>query len=268
LLPAQQKLIVQRVRNGAGLVVLGGNHSLGPGGYAGTTLDEILPVVLGDREIGQVNDVSLPTLTPDGAHHQVFANISPFFPTEQGEAKVTGLPPLLGYTRIERAKPGATVLATFNGESPPMPVLAVQPVDRGRTAVFCGDTTRNWQQGPRAMDRESPFLRFWGQMVRWLAGRTVTVEAQASITAMTDTAQYEPGEQIRLTAVVRDDQGEGAAGARVSGKIRNPAGRPDAITLTTVAGPAGHYAAEFEPQVAGTYKLVVETKLGDQTLTT
>ena len=50
----------------------------------------------------------------------------------------------------------------------------------GRSAVFCGDTTRKWQQGPRALDQESPFLQFWGQMIRWAAGRASDVEAMGA----------------------------------------------------------------------------------------
>src|SRR3972149_5248209 len=52
--PEVQRLFVQRVRDGAGLIMLGGYHSLGPGGYAGTPLGKVLPVLLGNREIGQV----------------------------------------------------------------------------------------------------------------------------------------------------------------------------------------------------------------------
>ena len=33
--------------------MLGGYHSLGPGGYGGTPLGEVLPVLLGSRDIGQ-----------------------------------------------------------------------------------------------------------------------------------------------------------------------------------------------------------------------
>lgn len=265
LKPAVQRLLVERVRQGAGLVMLGGNHSLGPGGYAGTPLGEILPVVLGDRQIGQVTEPSLPTLTPDGTHHPILANIADFFPSTQGPAKIAGLPPLSGYTRVRQA-PGGTVLARLSAQPDSMPVLAVQPVGDGRTAVFCGDTTRKWQQGPRAAGQQSPFLRFWGQMVRWLAGRTVAVEAQAGIAASTDKAAYQPGEQIRVSAVVRDQRGEGAAGVEVRAKIRNPAGRPDQVVLTTVPGPSGHYGATFDPQVAGTYQIVVQTEVGHQTL--
>jgi len=262
----QQELILKRIQDGAGLVMLGGYHSLGPGGYAGTPLGDALPVLVGAREIGQVNDPFLPTLSPDGTHHPIFANIASFFPTRQGDAKVAGLPPLQGCTRVQRARPGATVLATCLAEGD-MPVLAVQPVGKGRTAVFTGDTTRKWQQGPRAMGQESPFLRFWGQMVRWLAGRSEEVKREASIVGATDKGYYEPEELIRISAIVRDTEGEGTGKAKVEAKIRGPGGRPDLVTLTTVPGPAGHYSGTFEPKVAGPYEIEVAAELDEQTLT-
>jgi uncharacterized membrane protein len=265
--PEQQKLFVQRVRDGAGVVMLGGYHSLGPGGYAGTPLGEILPTLLGDREIGQVTDPFLPTLSPDGAHHPIFANIADFFPTESSEPKVAGLPPLLGCTRVGPARPGATVLATCGIDAEQPPVLAVQPVDKGRTAVFSGDTTRNWQQGPRAMDQDSPFLQFWGQLVRWLAGRTSEVTTEASVVGSTDKGYYDPQEIITISAVVRDQEGEGTDEATVTAKIKGPAGRPDEVEMTVVPGPGGHYSATYEPTTAGAYEIAVEARLGDLTLT-
>ena len=111
--PEQQELIVKRIRDGAGLIMLGGYHSLGPGGYAGTPLGQALPLLLGGREIGQATDPFLPTLTPEGARHPIFANIAGFFPTAQGEPKMPGLPLFDGCTHVEAARPSATVLATF-----------------------------------------------------------------------------------------------------------------------------------------------------------
>ncbi len=266
--PEQQKLFVQRVRDGAGLIMLGGYHSLGPGGYAGTPIGEVLPVLLGDRDVEQVTDSFLPWLTPEGVRHPIFANIADFFPTQTGEPKVSGLPPLLGGTRVGPARPGATVLATCPLEADQMPVLALQPVGKGRTAVFIGDTTRNWQQGPRAMDQDSPFLQFWGQTVRWLAGRTTEVTAEASVTGSTDKGYYEPEEVITISAVVRDEQGEGTNAAGVAAKIRGPAGRPERVDLSVVPGPGGHYHGTFEPTTPGSYQIVVEARLGELTLQT
>jgi len=264
--PEQQKLMVDRVRAGAGLLMLGGYHSLGPGGYGGTPLGEALPVLLGSRDIGQVTDPFLPLLTPEGTRHPVFANIAGFFPTRAGPAKESGLPELDGCTKVEGLRPGATVLAVHPTEASQMPVLALQPLDKGRTAVFCGDTTRKWQQGPRALDQESPFLRYWGQMVRWLAGRATTVEAKASVTSNTDKGYYEPEEPVRITAVVRDEKGEGTAGAQVLAKVKGPAAQQEEVPLSVAAGPTGHYEGTLQPKTAGRYEIVVESRLGQLTL--
>jgi uncharacterized membrane protein len=264
--PQQQELFARRVRAGAGLVMLGGYHSLGPGGYAGTPLGRILPIALGGREIGQVTEAFLPVLTPEGARHPIFANIAGFFPTQQGKARIAGLPLLDGCTRVEGPRPGASLLAVFSSESGAMPVLAVQPVDKGRAAIFTGDTTRKWQQGPRALDRESPFLRFWGQMVRWLAGRSEAVESKSGIVVSLDKGYYEPDEPVGISATVRDKDGQGTNDAKVTVKIRGPAERSDQVTLSPQPGPAGHYGGTFDPKAAGNYELTVESRLGETTL--
>jgi uncharacterized membrane protein len=260
LKPAVQELIVRRVQEGAGLVMLGGYHSLGPGGYEGTPIGAILPVRLGDRQVGQVDENFLPTLTPEAAVHPILANISEFFPTKNAEPRSAGLPSLDGCTRVGPARPGATVLATHAVGGGAMPVLAVQPVGKGRTGVFTGDTTRKWQQGPRAMDQESPFLRFWGQMVRWLAGRAGNVENQAGVVATADKGYYEPEETVKLEAVVRDQRGEGSNQATVLADVTGP-GQPEQVTLSSQAGAPGHYAGTFEPRGPGKYQVVVQAKL-------
>lgn len=270
LRPDQQKLLVERIRAGAGLVMLGGYHSLGPGGYGSASLGQVLPTVLGSRDVGQVTDAFLPELTPEGVRHPIFAGIADFFPTRsRTEPPEAGLPPLEGCTRVKAARPGATVLAVCPIESPAMPVLAVQPLGAGRTAVFTGDTTRRWQQTPRALGQDSPYLRFWGQLVRWLAGRRESVEAAAGIEASVDRGYYEPDEPVRISAVVRDRQGEAAIGARVTAKIRRTEGTrrgSQTLTLAPTGGPAGHYEATFEPGESGTYKIETTADLDGQRL--
>jgi uncharacterized membrane protein len=265
--PEQQGLIVKRIREGAGLLMLGGYHSLGPGGYADTPLGQSLPVVLGNREIGQATDPFLPMLTPEGARHQIFANIAGFFPNEQGPAKMAGLPMLDGCTKVESARPSATVLAKFTNDKNAMPVLAVQPLEKGRTAVFTGDTTRKWQQGPKAMNQESPYLRFWGQMVRWLAGRSADLAAGANLSATLDKAYYEPEEGIRILATVRDKEGQAAANAKVTAKITSPGGKTATVALSPEPGVVGHYDAVYDPTSPGVYQFELSAKLGEVTLT-
>jgi uncharacterized membrane protein len=266
----QMELIRDRVRAGAGLIMLGGYHSLGPGGYAGTPFDELLPVFVGDREVGQIDEPFQPQLTVEGRQHPIFANIAPFFPTAESLAEIEGLPPLEGSVRVHGAKPTATVLAVhpseMTPENTPMPVVAVQPVGNGRAAIFTGDTTRNWQQTLRSLDRESPFLRFWGQTVRWLAGRSEEVATEAGIVATTDKSYYEPESTVAISAIVRGAEGEATSEARVVAKVIGPHNRHQVAELAPVSGPAGNYRTVFEPEESGRYEFTVEAGLKDQTL--
>jgi uncharacterized membrane protein len=259
--------VAARVREGAGLLMLGGYHSFGPGGYGGTALEPILPVVPGPRDIGQRAEPFLPVLTPDGANHPIFAGIAPFFPTPGAPAKETGLPPLDGCTRVVGPAPGATVLAVAPGEGTPMPVLAVQPVGKGRAVAFTADTTRNWQQTMRALDQETPFLRFWGQVVRWLANRTEGVKAEAGVTARTDRPAYEPDTEVAILAVVRDRDGEGTDAADVSAAVTGPGAPKGPVPLVPVPGNAGHYRGAFEPSRPGAYVARVVAKVDGQAMT-
>jgi len=260
-----QELLLERVREGAGLVMLGGYNTLGPGGYAETPLGAALPVELGGPEIGQVTEPFLPQLTPEGAFHPIFANIADFFPRSGGNPRVAGLPPLSGCTRVGSPRPGSSVLAVCPLEGD-MPVLAVQPWGKGRVAVFTADTTRNWQQGPRVLDQQSPFIQFWGQLVRYLAGRAQEIKAEASVVASTDKAYYQPGEIITISAIVRDSQGEGTHKARVKATIKGPGGRLEQLELGVMPAAAGHYNVPYEPQASGTYELEVTAILEDQEL--
>ncbi|HLN32117.1 MAG TPA: glutamine amidotransferase [Gemmataceae bacterium] len=266
--PEQITLLVKRIRDGAGLLMFGGYHSLGPGGYGGTPLEEILPVLLGAREIGQIPEPFLPVLTPAGRGHGIFANIGKFFPGQNAPPQVEGLPPLDGCVKVLAAKPAANILAVYGTGTvkQPMPVLAVYSSGKGRSAVFTGDTTRNWQQVPRALDQESPFLRFWGQMVRWLANRTESVKTEAGISTQTDKAYYAPDAPITITAVVRDKEGEGTTRAQVSALVKNPRGKEETVPLSAVPGSAGHYSGVFEPRLAGNYEILAEAALGGKTL--
>jgi hypothetical protein len=147
-----------------------------------------------------------------------------------------------------------------------MPVLAIQPAGKGRAAVFTGDTTRNWEQGPRVLGQDTPFLRFWGQMVRWLAGRDDPLSLEAGVEARTDRAYYEPDSTVTIHAVVRDAQGQGASNAQVRAIITGPAQPPPPVDLPPAAGPPGQFTGSFQPDQVGTIQIRVEATLEAQIL--
>jgi uncharacterized membrane protein len=260
--PHAIELLIKWVRDGAGFLAFGGRHALGPGGYGGTAIEGILPVLFGGPDTGQVTEPFLPILTAAGRDHPIFANIGKFFPTSSAPPQAIGLPPLDGCVRVQSAKPGALVLAVHPADGGKMAVLAVAPIGKGRAAVFTGDTTRNWQQVPRAFNQESPFHRFWGQLIRWLANRDEGMKAEAGVTARTDKAYYDLDSRITITALVRDKEGEGTDAAEVNAVIQGPQGVRENVLLTPIGGATGSYEGSFEAKRAGTNEIVVEAKLG------
>lgn len=265
LKPEIQQMIVNRIKSGGGLVMLGGYNSLGPGGYAGTPIGNSLPVVLGSREIGQYTETFQPKLTPDGVQSHIFANIADFFPSELGPAKIDGLPELDGCTKVLASGPGATVLATCPGvvlvDGREMPVLAYQPLGEGRTLVFTADTTRKWQQGPKALNMETPFMQFWGQLVRFLAHRDGQITKEVGCSATVDKAYYDPEESITITATVRNAEGEGTEKAKVTARIILPDGREDTVVLDPIPANKGKYVGVYTPQTTGRLEVKVAAEL-------
>jgi hypothetical protein len=117
---------------------------------------------------------------------------------------------------------------------------------------------------PRALDQKSPFLRFWGQLVRWLANRSQ--DLRAGIEVRTDKGYYDPDAPVTITAIVRDKDGEGVGTAQVTARVKNPEGKEEVVPLALIAGPAGHYEGSHEPKMPGTYEIVAEARLPESTL--
>jgi hypothetical protein len=67
------------VSEGKGLLMIGGYASFGPGGYEGTPVEEILPVFVGPRDIGQETTPFVLKLTPEGLEHPIFYGTIDFF---------------------------------------------------------------------------------------------------------------------------------------------------------------------------------------------
>ena len=165
----QMRQIQQFVRRGGGLLMIGADRGLGPGGYGGTDIEKVLPVEVGPRNQPRDSAPFLPALTKWGREHPVFAGLTAFFPGRQGP----GLPKLPKLTRCVTVaiKPGTTVLAvhpTRRGRRGPVPLLVCHVYGEGRAAVFAADGT--WRLAA-ASDQQCRRVhrRFWVQLVRFLA---------------------------------------------------------------------------------------------------
>ncbi len=268
---SQLKNVQKLVESGGGFVMTGGYSTLGPGKYESTPIEEILPVNLGHgdtrgEDMGQEKSPFKPKLTPDGVVHPIFSGITPFFATAKHPAP-PHMPPLLGCTRVGSVKPGATTLAVHPGrtgpDGKPLVIAAVQRYGRGRTMVFPSDTTWKWYLGLRGLGRDTPYIRFWGQALRWLAGQEVKESEKEGLTVYTDRRYYEPGATVRIYARVRDKEGQATNQANVTAVLTGPTGAVTRRQVPYIPGSTGKYEVDYDPPSPGKYDMLVKAETLD-----
>ena len=242
LSPQQLQSIERAVSEGSGLVMLGGQATFGPGGYAGSSIETVLPVNMGDAGTQQDKNEFVPRLTTVGSTHAAMEGLAGWF----GVAEKAGdkqLPTLLGNVVVGATKAGAEVLLTHpDGKGT---VLAVHRYGKGRSAAFTADTTYRWYLPMRGLGQQSPYTVFWGQLVRWLAGSDVKDRgAGAGVEVIVDKTVFSIGESSRLRALVRDKKGDATKYAQVSLQLtqRNaPQPQKQTLPLTPIALRDGMY---------------------------
>ena len=259
----------EAVLDGRGLLLLGGVTALGPGKYAGTPVEELSPVSLGSATIGQENGEFVWQLADDGEVHPIFSGITQFFPTAAGPADVR-MQNLAGCTRVGARKPIAAVLAahpTAKGpDGKPLTVIAVQNTGSGRSMVVTADTTHRWYLPNRGLGRDNPYVKLWGQAIRWLASEEVKRDQKPGITAYTDKSEYDPGEEVRLVAYIRDPEGQATGDATVYVSIIDASKRRTRLDLPKVDGKLGEYRTTFRPESPGKHQAVFSARQGEAEL--
>ena len=258
LLPAAQASLEKFVLDGGGLLMLGGQNSFGPGKYKGTPVERALPVLVGEITAAQETTQFVPRLTAEGAAHAAMEGLVDWLGVDQ-TAPTKTLPPLRGNVVVAGKKDGATVLAVHadrpGPDGNPQIVLAVQRYGNGRSAAFTADTTNLWYNAMRASGQDSPFNRFWGQLVRWLAGADVRNRQRgAGVDGLLNKSWYQHGESVRVRAIVRDERGDVTELAQVNVRYKR-AGETEwqQMPLSAASARRGLYEATLPSPEKGDY---------------
>jgi uncharacterized membrane protein len=249
--------LAERVRGGVGLMMTGGYHSFGPGGFRATPLADVLPLDIGPAERQNFDepprvDVQLPgpvrmkPAAPLGVNHPIMQL------ADAGDlaAVWNELPPLDGANLIDRRdlKPNAAVLAEADDSRRHPLLVAGQPGD-GRVLAFAGDSTWRWQmQGFGDAHR-----RFWRQAVLWLAKKDEQTEGRVWIKLAGRRVMR--GARVDFTLGVENARGEPAIAARPTVAIETPDGRSVDVRPTRSGD---HWSAIFrETDTPGDYQIKV-----------
>jgi uncharacterized membrane protein len=273
---ASWQAIAERVQKGMGLMMLGGYHSFGPGGFRGSPLADVLPIDIGPAQRQEFNeplrqDVQLKgplhmrPVAPLGARHPVMqigaVPGSAGGSTGDATANWSTLPPLDGANRIERSelKPNAQVLAEAD-DPQKHPLLIAGQAGDGRVLAFAGDSTWRWQMGGFG----DAHRRFWRQCVLWLTKKDEQTQGRVWIRLAGRRAAR--GARVDFGLGADTPQGEPVATAQFEVAVHTPDGRSESVRPTKSAD--GWSATFRDTGKPGDYRIAVKAKDGGAELGT
>ena len=260
----QLKQLAEAVDRGAGLVMLGGFHSFGPGHYRDTALVDVLPLLM-EREESQTfeDKVIIRAWHLDGPRQML--------PTSAGERHFVmllgdrstnkqfweQLPKLEGANRFRGVKRSAQVLAeTPAGE----PLLLAQDYGAGRVMAFAGDSTWRWWLGGHSREHR----RFWRQVVLWLAHKDES--SDNDVWVKLDRRRYQPGQRVEFSAGAQTPEGDIVEDATFTASVVLPDESRQPVQLLRKTLDMG--GTFFDTQQPGDYLVMVSAKRGDELLGT
>ena len=254
----QLQMIAEFVdRRGGGLLMLGGWRAFAEGGYAGTAVADVLPVVLDRGQLQPKDTVTRMTVKPTRAGSATA--VTQLASTEAASVeRWDSLPPITSVNRIESMKPGATVLLTGLDESRrERPVLAYQRYGRGKAFAFLPQDSWVWQMHSTIAGDDMTHENFWRQLLRWLVDG---VPDQVEPRSMTE--RVEPGEAATIAVNVVDKQFVELNDASVIAHITGPDGEVTDIPMAWDGEQAGVYDVSIPTKAPGWYEATLDATRG------
>lgn len=253
--PLQQELLHEYVdRRGGGILFLGARRALSDGGWAASSLSDLLPTFLPPGDHNFHRDPATVELTTAGSRSPVTRLIDD---PAQNAVLWRKLTYLADYEDPGTPKPGAVVLADMHTGRRTLPLLVVENYGHGRTAILASGGTWRWQMSEPLGDPAHDL--FWQQLVRWLVAQTPgPVTAAMPVRVLMDQGHVE------LTAQVRDRQFQPAPDAHVTAQFTGPGDVTQSIDLSPSQDTPGLYTGQWNAEKPGTYLAEVDAASADQ----
>jgi uncharacterized membrane protein len=252
--PLQQELLREYVdRRGGGILFLGGREALGEGGWAASSLNDLLPTFLPPGNHSFHRNPATVELTAEGVDSPITRILDDPQKNEERWKKLTYL---ADYEDPGSPKPGATVLAVMNAGHRKLPLLVTQNYGHGRTAILATGGTWRWQMSEALGDPSHDL--FWQQLLRWLVAQS---PGPVSV-AMPSRLLMDQG-QILLTVVVRNREFQPAVNAHVTAHIVGPQDTNVTVDLTPSQQEPGDYQTQWTAQKPGAYLAEVTAESTD-----
>jgi len=250
----QLKMIAEFVdRRGGGLLMLGGPRAFAEGGWTGTAVADVLPVVLDRNKVQPKGSVTRLSIKPTRAG--AATAVTQLGATEEASAeRWSKLPVVTAVNRVDGIKPGATVLLTGTDESrAERPMLIFQRYGRGKTFAFLPQDSWVWQMHSTIAVDDLTHENYWRQLLRWLVDG-VPDQVEPALT----TERVEPGEGATLTASVVDPSFVELNDAAVMATVTAPDGTIADVPMSWDGEHPGQYQATVTTKAPGWYEAKID----------
>ncbi len=238
---------------GGSLITIAGENFL-PWQYRNTELEAVWPIsVPASRREQLFREPFQLAITDPGARNPMMFLLPD---VDRNRALWNRLPGMYWCGVSDRAKPGATVLAThpsLNGSDGKIPLMAVQQMGEGTSFMSMVDST--WQWRFRVGDKY--FYRFWGQIVRSLTPHELP-GANRFVRLTVDRTTYNLGEKVTIRARLLTPQFHPVRVPMVMAEMERTDGQRFPVKLEPLAGAAGVYTAEWLPGQPGAYRATLD----------
>lgn len=241
------------VMQGGSFLMIGGDFAFEDGFYAGTQIEDILPVRLGGALPWDTTEFR-PRLTREGRRHPI-TRIGE--PGEPPEAAYRRLPPLAGFNASLGLMPNAQSLLAHPGLPGNPPLVSIREVGQGRTMAVTTDSMWFWRflaVAEGSTGRE--FDRFWSNSLRWLIRdpelSRVRLTAERSVVML--------GDPVAAEVRVLGPDYRGLAKAEVHAELVPVDGAKSSAARDVVTGPEGIALLGFSDVEPGTYVIRVDAR--------
>jgi uncharacterized membrane protein len=253
--PEQLRMIADFVnKRGGGLLMLGGRRAFAEGGWAGTPVGEVMPVVI-ESDGGRKAADYFSTLAVRPTRAGTSSPVTQIADTEASSTtRWNDMPEVSAVNPIRAVKPGATTLlnATDKGRQDQI-VLAYQKYGRGKALAMPIQDSWLWRMDAKMAVEDATHATFWRRLVRWLVDG---VPDPVEVTTTQD--RVEPGEPVKISAEVADSAFTAVNDSHVVATVTSPSGKKSEVPMEWTVTRDGEYKATFVPDEPGAYAINVE----------
>jgi hypothetical protein len=237
---------------GSSLIVICGQQHM-PQEYRGTPLEAIFPVTLPSTPQQVITDEPFQwELTAAGRQDPLLKMSDD--PAEN-QRIWAAMPGMYWCAGVNRAKPGATVLAVNSLRSNAYGkdiLLAVQSFGAGRCLMTTTDGCWRWRW--KVGDRY--FYRYWGQAIRAMTPNE-TPGGNRYTQINPDRSEYLLGDRVSIHARLLDTFYRPVKDRTVSARLTSDAGVTSSIVMSAIPGSPGLFSADFLADRIGKFQISV-----------